>query len=100
LTGDGKGVRTMSTGDTAHLDQLEPHQCGCVEEVEAPDDELERLMAMGVCAGRTVEVVQRGDPLILRVYGTRVGVSARLAARIRVRTCSPDTCAADSYETS
>jgi len=70
-----------------YLHQLKPHQCAVVQEVEAPDSDLERLMAMGVCGGRTVELVQLGDPLILKVYGTRVGLSARLAAKIRVSPC-------------
>jgi Fe2+ transport system protein FeoA len=69
------------------LTSLKPRQCGVVAVVEAPDSDLERLMAMGVCGGRTVELVQVGDPLIVKVYGTRVGVSARLAERIRVTPC-------------
>ena len=63
--------------------------------MEAPDSDLERLMAMGVCGGRTIELVQRGDPLILKVYGTRVGVSARLADHILVTPCAMP-CATDN----
>ncbi len=78
------------------LNQLKPHQCGVVSHLEAADDEdLARLMAMGVCAGRTVELVQTGDPLILKVYGTRVGVSARLANRIHVQRITLDTLGLD-----
>lgn len=69
------------------LSDLAPHQCGLVRDVAAPEGELERLMAMGVCGGRIVEVIQRGDPLILKVYGTSVGVSARLAEHIQVVIC-------------
>lgn len=79
------------------LDTLRPHECGIVAGVEAQDDDLERLMAMGVCAGRTVELVQRGDPLIVKVYGTRVGVSARLASRISVKICAAGSCALDIH---
>lgn len=74
------------------LDQLKPKHCGVVLEVRADDDEHERLMAMGVCAGRTVELVQLGDPLIVKVYGTRVGVSSRLAAKVIVDPCRSDSC--------
>ena len=74
------------------LDELAPHQCGIVREVLAPDDELERLMSMGVCEGRMVELILRGDPLILKVFGARIGVSARLARRVRVAMCTPATC--------
>lgn len=82
----------MNLSPTVYLHELAPHQCGVVQLVEAPDSDLERLMAMGVCGGRTVELVRVGDPLILKVYGTRVGVSARLAAKIRVTPCQPKSC--------
>jgi len=85
----------MNSNRKICLNELKPHQCGVVQEVEAPDEELERLMAMGVCGGRTVELVQVGDPLILKVYGTRVGVSARLAARIKVVSCTAECCGLD-----
>lgn len=75
------------------LDELKPHECGLVSEVGAQDDDLERLMAMGVCAGRTVELVQHGDPMIIKVYGTRLGVSRRLANRILVQRCAARSCA-------
>ena len=69
------------------LDELERHHCAVVHHVEATNEDMARLMAMGVCAGRTVELVQRGDPLILKVFGSRIGVSARLACRVMVRPC-------------
>jgi Fe2+ transport system protein FeoA len=76
------------------LNQLRTRECAVVQQVDAPCDDMERLMAMGVCAGRTVELIQTGDPLILKVYGTRVGVSARLAERIIVRHCQNGSCRA------
>ena len=79
-------------GPSVPLTLLLPRQCGVVDIVEAQDSDIERLMAMGVCGGRTVEPIRIGDPLILKVYGTRVGVSARLAARIRVIPCSTPCC--------
>lgn len=66
------------------LENLAVNEWGIIREVRAPDDDLARLMAMGVCLGRTVQLLQRGDPLVLRVYGSRVGVSARLARRVIV----------------
>ncbi len=83
---------TEETTTYIPVDQLKPHHCGIVVEVLADDDEHERLMAMGVCAGRTAELIQVGDPLILKVYGTRVGVSARLAAKVLVDPCLSDSC--------
>ena len=75
------------------LDRLEPGRCGTVREVQAGDDATDRLKAMGVCEGRKVMVVRKGDPLILRVLGSRIGVSARLASRVRVEACAIDPCA-------
>ena len=77
------------------LDQLEPGRCGTVREVQAGDDDTDRLKTMGVCNGRKVMVVRTGDPLVLRVLGSRVGVSARLASRVRVEACPVEPCAPD-----
>ena len=76
------------TAPEAPLDQLNSHECAVVRRVDAGTDDMGRLQAMGVCAGRTLELIQRGDPLIVRVLGTRIGVSARLAARVFVERCA------------
>ena len=59
-------------------------------EVEAGAAEVDQLKAMGVCIGREVMLVRAGDPLILQVMGTRLGVSSRLAARVVVEPCAGD----------
>jgi len=82
----------MKSSKKTPVNKLNPHQCGIVRQIIAPDNEMDRLMAMGVCADGIVELVQRGDPLILKVYGTRIGVSARLANRIMVEPCIPKSC--------
>jgi Fe2+ transport system protein FeoA len=53
-------------------------------DLEGP--ERDRLEAMGLCVGRAVEVVQAGDPMIVRVLGTRIGLAATLARVVRVET--------------
>lgn len=70
------------------LPRLEPGWCATVEAVAATGTDAAQLMAMGVCPGRRVVLVRHGDPLILRVLGTRIGVSARLAEQVIVR-CGP-----------
>ena len=55
-----------------------------MEDIDARDDDMQRLLVLGVCPGRLIELVQAGDPLILKVFGTRIGVSARLATRVTV----------------
>ncbi|MBU0677312.1 MAG: ferrous iron transport protein A [Verrucomicrobia bacterium] len=69
------------------LDELALHQLGIVAEIDASDDEMARLMAMGVCEGRVIELVKGGSPMILKVFGSRIGVSTRLARRILVKPC-------------
>ena len=52
-----------------------------------------RLKTLGVCVGRRVELVRAGNPLILKIFGSRLGLSAELAARVRVEVCQPGHCA-------
>lgn len=72
--------------------ELQKHECAIVSEVTAQDQETERLKSMGVCVGRTVELIQKGDPLIVKVFGSRIGVSSRLAKCVHVVPCTPNAC--------
>ena len=55
-----------------------------VAAVQAQCDDAARLKAMGVCPGRRLSLVQTGDPLIVCVVGSRLGLSARLAETVLV----------------
>lgn len=57
-------------------------------------------MSLGVCTGRTVELIKAGDPLILKVFATRIGLSARLAARVTVRPLDDNPASAPESEPS
>ena len=59
--------------------------CGRVVSVDASAVDLERLEVMGLCPGRIVRVVKAGDPMIVRVLGSRIGLAAALAAGVHVR---------------
>ena len=88
----------MTTSDHAvagliRLDELPPRVCAVVRSIETDDDEMQRLKTMGVCLGRRVELVRAGDPIILKVFSSRLGLSAALAARVRVEVCQPGHCA-------
>ena len=104
---DGSTTRKPAT-EPSHLSHLSPvrldelavHECAIVHHVEAQDDDMERLMAMGLCGGRVVELVQAGDPMILRVYGSRIGISARLASHIIVAPWGPECTCQESFQTS
>jgi Fe2+ transport system protein FeoA len=81
---------SVDLGDRIPLDQIEVGHCARVTEVEASEADIGQLMAMGVCVGRRVMLMQTGDPLILKVLGTRIGVSARLARNVKVQPCLGD----------
>jgi Fe2+ transport system protein FeoA len=59
---------------------------GRIVGVAAPEADRQRLAVLGLCVGRTIEVVQSGDPVIVRVLGTRIGLAAALARSIHVAT--------------
>jgi len=66
------------------LSSLKPATVARIAEVSVESDDMTRLKAMGICLGRPVQLIRAGDPLILRVLGARVGLSARLAAGVGV----------------
>lgn len=66
------------------LPELAPDSVAKIAGLHVPDDDAIRLKAMGICVGRQVQLVRAGDPLIIRVLGTRVGMSARLAKGVVV----------------
>jgi ferrous iron transport protein A len=78
------------------LDRLQPGACGVVRRIDSQDEDIQRLKTLGICLGRRVELVKAGDPLIVRVFGSRLGVSAELAARVWLETCSTDHCALEA----
>ncbi len=75
------------------LDLLPPRVCAVVRAIATDDEEMQRLKTLGVCLGRRVELVKLGDPLILKVFGSRLGISAALAANVQVEVCQPGHCA-------
>ena len=75
------------------LDELPARVCAVVRRVETDDEDTKRLKTLGVCLGRRVELVRAGNPLILKIFGSRLGLSAELAARVRVEVCLPGHCA-------
>lgn len=75
------------------LDELPPHACAVVRSIQTDDEDTQRLKTLGVCMGRRVELVRAGDPLILKVFGSRLGLSAELARRVSVEICQPGHCA-------
>ena len=75
------------------LDLLPLRVCAVVRSVETEDEDTQRLKTLGVCVGRRVELVRIGNPLIIKVFGSRLGLSAELARRVQVEVCQPGHCA-------
>ena len=60
---------------------------GEVCRVEAIDDGFEdtaRMAGLGVSVGREVRVVRVGEPMVVQIYGSRIGISREIAQRVRV----------------
>ena len=70
------------------LDELPAHGCATVRAIEMDDEDSQRLKTLGLCVGRQVELLKRGNPLIVRVFASRLGLSAALASRVRVEPCA------------
>jgi len=75
------------------LDELPARVCAVVRRVETDDEETLRLKTLGVCVGRRVELVRTGNPLIIKIFGSRLGLSGELATRVHVEICQPGHCA-------
>lgn len=84
---------TASTQPETRLDALLPRQCAVVRRIETDGDDMQRLKTLGICVGRRLEVVRAGDPLIVRLFGSRLGLSASLASRVWLEVCTPGHCA-------
>jgi Fe2+ transport system protein FeoA len=90
--GEGDVTPSRALAGARPLSELPVGACGRVVSVELSAVDRERLEVMGLCSGRTLRVVKAGDPLIVRVLGSRIGLAAALAAGVRVRLeTSPPT---------
>ena len=78
----------LATPTLARLDQLPAHTCGIVRRMEAQQEDGDRLKTLGVCVGRQIELVKPGNPMIIRVFGSRLGISSTLASQVWVEGCA------------
>lgn len=56
----------------------------CIQTVAGDDEASLRLKRLGMCEKRRVEVVNAGNPMVVRVVGSRVGLSRELAQLVTV----------------
>ena len=61
-----------------------------VEDIEDRGEETIRLKRLGICENRRIDVLQTGDPMIVRVVGSRIGVSRSLARSIQVTSAETE----------
>ena len=66
------------------LVDLRPLEKAQVCAVSAGAEDAARLTGLGVCLGRMLTMVRSGDPMIVKVYGSRIALSARIAKMIGV----------------
>lgn len=65
--------------------RLSAGECGLICHIDGDHEDIERLKTMGVCLGRRLHVVKSGDPMIVSVMGTRLGIAARLSRHVFLR---------------
>lgn len=82
-------VPAEGDGCRISLDSLEIGQCGVVWDLDLADNDDKRLRTLGICPGRRVWLVRRGDPMVLRVMGSRLGLARELAKQVTVEVCAP-----------
>ena len=75
------------TTKKVQLGELRVGECGIVIDLDMGDNDDKRLRTLGICPGRRVWLVRRGDPMVLKVMGTRLGLAAELARRVTVEVC-------------
>jgi Fe2+ transport system protein FeoA len=71
------------------LHELAPKACAVIRRIESEGEDIQRLKTLGICVGRRVEIVRAGDPLIVRVFGSSIGMSAELASHVWLEVCAP-----------
>ncbi len=71
------------------LDQLKKGQCGVVWDLSVSENDDKRLRALGICPGRRVWLIRQGNPMVVRVMGTRLGLARELARMVQVDVCAP-----------
>jgi len=69
-------------GRRISLDRLEKGQCGVVVDLELAQGDDNRLRTLGICPGRRVWLIRKGDPMVVRVMNSRLGLAKQLAQQV------------------
>ena len=90
VSASGQAAGSADLEDRVSLDVIEIGHCARVTEVDASEADIEQLMAMGVCVGRRIMLMQTGDPMILKVLGTLSVVAPSGPRIVKVQPCLGD----------
>jgi Fe2+ transport system protein FeoA len=77
------------------LSTLREGERGRAHTAEMPCEDCDLLNAMGLTDECEVRVCRRGEPCIVQVHATRLGLSSAIARRIMVTVTAPRAAAAD-----
>ncbi len=80
-------LNTAATPELA-MSELARGTRGRVTRVLGNSADSLRLKSLGICEGREVTVLRTGTAWVVRVLGSRVGISPQLAATIFLTTIS------------
>jgi Fe2+ transport system protein FeoA len=53
--------------------------------IDGPNESVVRMRSLGICVGRPLDLVCDGDPMIVRVGSTQIGLSRFLAKHVTVQ---------------
>jgi Fe2+ transport system protein FeoA len=70
------------------LSQLGENEMAVVHVTDLDFDEREALAAMGLYEDASFKLCQQGQPCIIQIEATRLGLSREVTSRILVRRCS------------
>jgi Fe2+ transport system protein FeoA len=82
-------VSALNNSTEGNLAWLPRGASARIIKIDLPTEDELRVKTLGICVGRPVEMVQDGDPLIVRVAGTNVGLARRLADGILICSDGP-----------
>ena len=81
---DAEPVERAGSASPVRLTQLDAGEHGRLHATRLVDGDREMLRALGLAERSPFRVCKAGDPWILKVRGTRVGISDAVARRILV----------------
>jgi len=65
-----------------------------VESVTASPEHTARMAGLGVSVGRQLRIVRMGEPMVVQIYGSRIGLARTVAGQIGVSfeaaACTPE----------